>query len=82
MEDGRHIGKYILAIAPQRFVRFARNFVWNTQNPSTMTIECWKVRILTTEDGGRICTETLRTQNTTIDKSEAYSFDHRATQLW
>ena len=35
-------------------------FCTNTQNPSIMTTERHKFRILIIQDGGRICTETLR----------------------
>jgi len=68
--DGRKIGKYILAIILQSdLCEFFTKI-----NPTTITVECQKFRILKIQDGGRICTETYghRCYNVLL---EAYRLD-------
>jgi len=56
-------------------------FYIKTQNPTKITVESQRFRILKIQDGGWICNKTLRTQILqSIAGPGAYNLDHRAIQ--
>jgi len=61
MADSHHVGNRHFAFG-YISTMFCSKFCIKIKNPSTMPFECQKFGILIIQDGGRIFTETLRTQ--------------------